>query len=133
MSDTKPDRELLELAAKAADIPATWDEEGGFMVMPDPSRSGPCRRAGDRTIWNPLEYDEHAFRMAVALNIETVPQKVWIWASHPCGVFVREALGFDPCAATRRAIVRAAAAMAPQENSDEWLDAYRDHRRQKRP
>jgi len=85
MGDT--DRELLELAAKAAGIP--WVEGG-------PSRMG---WAG----WNPLTDDGDALRLAVKLNIDAGKPGMRL------SVDWRE--GEDPYAATRRAIVRAAAAI----------------------
>lgn len=84
------DKELLELAAKAADL---WDlleeTEDGFEFM------------GSFEIWNPLTDDGDALRLAVKLKIldlheiSIAPVNVWD--------------GECPYAATRRAIVRAAA------------------------
>ena len=100
MGDT--DRELLELAAKAAGIP--WVEGG-------PSRMG---WAG----WNPLTDDGDALRLAVKLDIDLIRESLDDVPSTPTHVKAQswdlefsasEALGDDPYAATRRAIVRAAA------------------------
>jgi hypothetical protein len=84
--------ELLELAAKAAGL-SFWQENS----------------------WNPLDDDGDALRLAVKLNID-----VFFHASRveghvaggripPVRAIEREDYGDDPYAATRRAIVRAAA------------------------
>jgi len=97
-----PDRELLELAAKAAGIKQTcwieadheWFQAEG-VGYDDPYD---CQQR-----WNPLTDDDLALRLAVKLGL----------LSHPLlqHYFAVEVLmpGRDPYAATRRAIVRAAA------------------------
>ena len=101
---TTSDKERLELAAKAAEIEiiglvdkmiAQPDHRtGGFIIRND--------RGGD-SCWNPLTDDGDALRLAVKLGI----------LSHPLlqHYFAVETLmpEKDPYAATRRAIVRAAA------------------------
>ena len=84
------DRELLELAAKAAVLrPAT-------NALGEPSwTTGLGSGCFD---WNPLTSDGDALRLAV--KIKWVPSRV---------EFEKLAVQDDPCAATRRAIVRAAA------------------------
>lgn len=104
MADT--DRELLELAAKAAGIIGAW--AGG----PFPGIVG--SQIGDVDVpWNPLRNDGQALRLAVKLGIS--PNwggfDVEICAKHSgarnfCYVEPHDS---DPYAATRRAIVRAAA------------------------
>lgn len=92
------DRELLELAAKAAGY---WSN--GFNCVDNLPHLG----------WNPLTDDGDAFRLAVMLNltigVESDAQAVW-WAGDSLED-VNEPLGSDPFAAMRRAIVRAAAAI----------------------
>jgi hypothetical protein len=88
MSDD--DKTLLENAAKAAGMTVTWDGDN----PPYPRASS---GNGWNPAWNPLASDGDAFRLAVKLCIPVV---TWI----------RED-GTDPCAATRRCIVRAAAAI----------------------
>ena len=95
------DKELLELAAKAAGIEKDWSgayfsEKGG--------------------IWNPLTDDGDALRLAVKLNLIvcllTAIERTFIYfpAENIGGKFhVVEQHNDDPYAATRRAIVRAAA------------------------
>ena len=94
------DIELLGLAAKAADIyEALHQTEDGFVFI------------GSYNIWNPLADDGDALRLAVKLRLMPVIEE---WSdglrvfvpSHLDGV---ERLSGDPYAATRRAIVRAAA------------------------
>lgn len=91
------DRELLEAAAKAAGV--AWNSSHAL----DDSLWVP---AFDR-YWDPLTDDGDAMRLAVALciNIELSPSGVF------AGGTFSEAADGDLGAATRRAIVRAAAAM----------------------
>ena len=99
------DRELLEAAAKAAGLTiGAWsDNYGAFMYRGvEPGKSW----------WNPLTDDGDALRLAVKLEIAINPwagktvcwhedSKVINHEKHDCND--------DPYAATRRAIVRAAA------------------------
>lgn len=98
------DRELLELAAKAAGISLlrwsdTWAGEPGEEGF----------QTDDYSRWNPLTDDGDALRLAVKLNFDV--------CINGETVFVRDfdcnetelMLFDDPMAATRRAIVRAAA------------------------
>lgn len=101
------DKELLELAAKAAGIEIEWYapnvEVWDFAQVPN---------------WNPLTDDGDALRLAVKLNLivgaygsyasvcrtfapkANYPDEITVWHSE---------VNNDPYAATRRAIVRAAA------------------------
>lgn len=108
------DRELLELAAKAAkyhvrgpawEFVATHDQTDAHLVIENDRR-------GD-SVWNPLADDGDALRLAVKLDMQ-----IWrgrgptVCGMPPSGDFwkrLNEPLGDDPYAATRRAIVRAAA------------------------
>ena len=119
------DKELLELAAKAAGIEIRgnankWIAQGvtelDLLVWND--------RGGD-SVWNPLTDDGDALRLAVKLVMDIE----FIWDDVPedtaiaCvrvteiggGGYAIEELGFDPCAATRRAIVRAAAEIGKEK------------------
>ena len=96
------DRELLGLAARAAgDIPnAVIGAEPGYYWCGDT-----CRQQ-----WNPLTDDGDALRLAVKLGIDvqqfgTGFVEAW---KHPHQASAED-YGTDPYAATRRAIVRAAA------------------------
>ncbi|WP_054883614.1 hypothetical protein [Pseudomonas sp. NBRC 111130] len=103
---TMTDRELLEMAAKAAGYVVRWYDDSlaygptfGIEVEPgNPSGFEP---------WNPLEDDGDAFRLAVKLDLT-----IYGPGSHP-GVLVKTADAHttysDDC--VRRAIVLAAAAI----------------------
>ena len=88
------DRELLELASKACGL-----EEAKMRI--------------EFNQWNPLEDDGDALRLAVKLKIP-IQFPDWTdvtrtWGSKDCLDAFDEPHGTDPLAATRRAIVRAAA------------------------
>jgi hypothetical protein len=104
------DKELLELAAKAAGMQIVGEVDemicqpdhttGGFVIRND--------RGGD-SCWNPLTDDGDALRLAVKLAVEVV------YFAHSVRVGrigipdMHELNNGDPYAATRRAITRAAA------------------------
>jgi hypothetical protein len=96
------DRELLELAAKAAELPECGWMGPAFMYVKD----------NTFTDWNPLTDDGDALRLAVKLGIslDRASNRCWAWVSGWAfnGV-CEEFYCTDPYAATRRAIVRAAA------------------------
>jgi hypothetical protein len=112
------DRELLEAAARAGGVKLDltirpdglplYCSERGFAIDEVPGW------------WNPLVDDGPALRLAVKLRLLPVVED---WSDGPW-VFVpsqpgnAEPLGADQCAATRRAIVRAAAATAPHIGSE---------------
>ena len=95
------DRELLELAAKAARI--EWEQtafSAGYVVSPG------------GLFWNPLHDDGDALRLAVKLEMEIDIGRGLALASPLGGIGTQikvEELADNPLAATRRAIVRAAA------------------------
>lgn len=105
------DRELLELAAKAAGltIDCCYVDGGASVWMGEP------RNSDWSPIWNPLTHDGDAFRLAVKLGIHLTNSNTDAWAS-TLGTNATEPLGADPYAATRRAIVRAAAEIARLRN-----------------
>jgi hypothetical protein len=96
------DRELLECAAKAAGIEGEFKDHGGVLWLSRNDFGSP---------WNPITDDGDALRLAVKLGM-TIEQwsegHVYVGHRHP-GNFEHEKHGTDPLAATRRAIVRAAA------------------------
>jgi len=96
------DRELLELAAKAAGI-ELWHE--------DVFTNGLTHKVSDNGVlcWNPLTDDGDALRLAVKLLFEIDMDRRSIAIRHQTGVKILRAFNNDPYAATRRAIVRAAA------------------------
>lgn len=88
------DRELLELAAKAAGLKATWSQS----LEDDPLVYG--------IEWNPLADDGDALRLAVKLELDVMCASVRSVDDNIC---ITIEAGTDPYAASRRAIVRAAA------------------------
>lgn len=105
------DRELLELAAKAAGLSlshcddSVWDDE-----------------RADYVGWNPLTDDGDAFRLAVKLWATIGQASIddghhwFITVAHDdIDGEIWEPIEDDPCAATRRSIVRAAAEIGKQE------------------
>jgi hypothetical protein len=117
------DRELLELAAKAAGFVITWGEK--YMVGPDEVDCTDLPYVASNSpdvapeYWNPLEDDGDAMRLLVKLASESTGFALWLSNS---GVTVNAPLGpsldveeeaedhdGDLSAAVRRSIVRAAA------------------------
>lgn len=99
------DRELLEMAAKAADLELQqWVESRNTFFL-DPYQ---CH-------WNPLEDDGDAFRLACQLNMDVVVRDSYACVDlfrDDINCFVENVDGHtitDKYAATRRVIVRAAA------------------------
>jgi len=110
----RTDRELLELAAKAAGY--DYRSPAGYIVVD-----------GIPGNWNPLDDDGDAFRLSIKLGLRVQYCDVSCYAAgnghvavvtvQPGGMRNRfvgdvEEWASDPYSATRRAIVRAAAAMA---------------------
>ena len=119
-------RELLELVAKAA----------GYSVRTDLTYEGVIV-INDGVFWDPLTDDGDALRLAVKLkfnfayksqdtdNHRPIPSGVTVWLRHPSSYGLSHTTKLpafvfeqhhdeDHCAATRRAIVRAAAAIGEQ-------------------
>ena len=99
------DRELLEMAAKAAGI------EGEYVCWCINGFKEGIRKPGDTTSipWNPLVDDGDALRLAVKLRMLVDNDSVCAQVIPLAGSTATEPHATDPCAATRRAIVRAAA------------------------
>ena len=108
------DRELLEMAARAAGYSGVWikwpgarhplDVELGFF------------HGSDGSVWNPLTSDGDALRLAALLNLEVgwddkYEKECNVLASIDGGIIYDCSFPYngDKLAATRRAIVRAAA------------------------
>ena len=100
------DRELLELAAKAAGITRKWAPTNGA----DEAIHENIAPLENYIIWNPLTDDGDAFRLAVKLGISVRVRDGYATAFYPLpmGCEFHIPTGNDPYAATRRAIVRAA-------------------------
>ena len=97
------DRELLEDAAKAAGI-ANYTMRGDSVFV----ETGAAR--GDAGYyWNPLTDDGDALRLAVSLRLHVSVFADAIGIGTPGWDYVEYKWQGDPCSATRRAIVRAAA------------------------
>jgi hypothetical protein len=99
------DRELLEMAAKAAEYPVERpDDEDGVFVM---------RGSSDRTgyIWNPLKDDGDALRLAVKLgiNVDTSDGVHVQYIAGGCAYTIGEYEFDDIYACARLLIVGAAA------------------------
>ena len=101
------DKELLELAAKAAGWPHRhWLGEGFLSVYDDEGRYD---------IFLPLTDDGSALQLAVKLGMQVGPNPAsrepmcFAWPRQQGVIAQYETHGDDPYAATRRAIVRAAA------------------------
>lgn len=104
------DRELLEAAAKASNLNVVWNEGLQRMVYLVGSNSGTL------LVWNPLADDGDALRLAVRLEMDLFVRREWVEAVAPKGKAQKVTFRLDgPAAATRRAIVRAAAAMGGAE------------------
>lgn len=115
------DRELLELAAKAAGIVGVWHERGQCIHVTD------CGGMSD-IWWRPHVDDGDALRLAAVIPACVVIDGDMKW----CGVHLHgsrgkydlvEPMSDNPCAATRRAIVRAAAEIGKKmkEKEDDYI------------
>jgi hypothetical protein len=83
-------RELLDLAAKAVGITIRWERDRNGSMQA-------CQQShGYYGVWRPLHDDGDAFRLAVSLKLLD-------------GGYEKAITSDDPCAAVRRAIVKAAA------------------------
>lgn len=102
------DRELIELAARAAGIEVAFSTDGECVQIHAP---------GHFTDWNPLTDNSDAFELAVDLKMgiyifggDDARTEAWTGeGANFCDEAPRHHNG-DPYAATRRAITRAAAA-----------------------
>ena len=104
------DKELLELAAKAVGF--TLEEH-----YDDDQYYPWCTET--LAFWNPLLDDGDALRLAVKLGLEVRTDGPYLIAVTPRYVDneLYEPRGEDPCAATRRAIVRAAAEIGKEKEA----------------
>lgn len=100
------DRELLELAAKAAEMDYLVWTPGSSPIVPAE------KRIGGRMAWNPIHNDGDALRLAIKVGL-------LIDGASQCARPLPDELGWfdgnpsdDDASATRRAIVRAAAEIA---------------------
>ena len=108
------DRELLELAAKAVGLVTYGDYEDNMWAhREDEHPDQACR-------WNPMIDDGDALRLAVKLNlmIDIRDDGAHTYVLGDYGLNADELHGDDAGAATRRAIVRAAAEIAVRAHPD---------------
>jgi hypothetical protein len=106
------DREMLEMAAKAAGIDKLYPKPG-FELQFDEHDTLWIFGNGDRIAWYPLHDDGDALRLAVELRLHI---ETWVDGLSACAIAARDGIAVyeahncdDPKRATRRAIVRAAA------------------------
>jgi hypothetical protein len=104
------DRELLELAAKAAGVDGPQVQGFDGIVIGN-ERDG-------HIFWNPLKDDGDALRLAVKLNMSLVMFSIFVRVDTVDYEDIYEEYGDDPYAATRRAIVRAAAEIGKQQEKN---------------
>lgn len=99
--DSHSDRELIELAAKATELPECGWMGPAFMYVKDNAF----------TDWNPLNDDADAEHLAAALALEVDIHRTGIAVRTPMGhkILISAKEESNPDVATRRAIVRAAA------------------------
>lgn len=108
------DKALLAAAGKAAGIELAMDARGFYEVIPGV--------IGNERVWNPLTDDGDALRLAVKLGIAVELHPAWVYARAVPPDHYSPWLEFtegwgntkEPYAATRRAIVRAAASLAKE-------------------
>ena len=101
------DKELLKLAAKAAGIEVEWKEVtrsriAEFKIIKHTKHCGFFAKGKE---WNPLTDDGDALRLAMKLDIDVAKVQIKFWDKH----------SINPYAATRRAIVRAAAEIGKEK------------------
>jgi hypothetical protein len=101
------DRELLESAAKACgyDTSHPWNAERLELTPP----VNALWIKGGSTGWDPLDDDGDALRLAVLLHFRIDIHALEVWVTNQRGHNVTEIVASCLRAATRRAIVRAAA------------------------
>ncbi len=104
------DRELLELAAKAAGLDVQRSRLGDPLFRDFLMNGHGARNLGSTAYpWNPLTDDGDALRLAVKLNLVVLSDQSGISTASGMHQRAKELHGDDPLAATRRSIVRAAA------------------------
>lgn len=100
------DRELLEFAAKAAGIPLDYTIRPDGKAFYHSDRN--ALALADGGWFAPLTDDGDALRLAVKLRINFSDSALWLLHN--------EQTHYDPCAATRGVIVRAAAAIGKDKH-----------------
>jgi hypothetical protein len=109
------DKELIELAAKAVGVCLHPKDQlsHSYGNWGCDTWCGVCGEDPIHAHWDPLESDRDALRLAVKLRIivtfSAATDKPCVICCQRLGPHSIEEEGADPCAAVRRAIVRAAA------------------------
>ena len=129
---SKSDKELLELAIKAAGYTDIKQDESGFYRVIGEHEDGRLCMVQ----WNPLNDDGDALRLAVKLGLRLLPYPIYETEKHSMLIKqcrksdtmreqneteIGELYGNDMYAATRRAIVRSAAAIGEQLSNKQSL------------
>ena len=119
MAEPSTDRELLTAAAEAAGLRITWGEK--YMIGGDEvdCTDLPYTVSDDReespAYWNPLEDDGDALRLLAKLRLQVDYRPGFVGVCKSFGPYIGQCPHDedkpDDTAATRRAIVRAAAAI----------------------
>ena len=111
------DRELLELAAKAAEITLARDPHGVYRNV---TAFAPEGNVFTAPLWNPLTDDGDALRLVVKLQLPIEFMAGRLVVVNNASMLHGDARdhGGDLCAATRRAIVRAAAEIGKQQPTE---------------
>lgn len=118
------DRELLEAAAEAAGMnDAEYQDMGGWGEVRHGMKEGMFSTTlydeTGRGYWNPLESNGDAFRLAVKLGAMIDQQAEGVFVCiNSAGAYASEPYSDDKYADTRRAIVRAAAALTRKESKE---------------
>lgn len=110
------DRTLLELAARAAGYKVK-----GHMVNHDEELLCLLVKVADgvpKQRWNPLANSGDALELAASMHLDVVFRRDAVTVYHGVSAEIEEPVGDDPYAATRRAIARAAAAIAQQAQQE---------------
>ena len=119
------DRELLELAAKAAGVEINYSTTngGGFSNTGFDIVGNAVLDWHNGTVWNPLTDDGDALRLAVKLmmsvEISAHEESTYAYAGDVPRVYAYEMWRDDKDAATRRAIVRSAAEIGKMKGGKE--------------
>lgn len=117
---TESDLKLLEVVATAAGLHV--DQRASFMTWRYQERLALLNEQGGHTLWNPLRDDGDALRLAEKLCLEVTPAGNYTAVRRfNTNELVTAEWGYDPydpMAATRRAITRAAAAIGAHKEGD---------------
>lgn len=112
MTTPTTDRELLERAAKAAGLSIGYDSGQYFYCEHGPFGASMYGRQGNAPLnWNPLQDDGDALRLAVKTGEPFVVRSRCVTTMGGLKEDFDPAVSGDDLRATRRAIVRAAAAI----------------------